>query len=144
MNIKTIRVKANVDNQDFTLTDFYAHDSKIYSTNTKLIKEHNEYFWLVMIAYESSKTMPIGVNDSSTDYQLPNSFVNSVTQYIVNKTSNGVRVKYSLYSNIDSLLTINSMNDFLKIPGLGVKTIEQNVEFLSGLIDLINKYKVKG
>lgn len=141
MKIKTIKVKANTENRDFAISDFYSQNSTIYSTNSKLIKEREDYYWLVMIAYESNLPIPIDGYDFSNDYQLPVGFEKSVTQYIINSPSNGVRVKNSVFAYMNSLMIVNSISDFKFIRGIGNKTIEENFEFLSGLIDLINQYK---
>ena len=141
MRIKTIKVRASNESRDFAISDFYSQNSTIHSTNSKLIKEHEDYYWLVMIAYESNLPMPLEGYDSSNEYQLPIGFEKSVTQYVINTPSNGVRVKNSVIAYMNSLLIINSINDFKRIRGIGIKTIEEDIEFLSGLLDLIHQYK---
>lgn len=141
MRIKTIKVRASNEGRDFAISDFYSQNSTIYSTNSKLIKEHEDYFWLVMIAYESNLPMPLEGYDSSNEYQLPVGFEKSVTQYIINKHSNGVRIKNSVFAYMNSLMIVNSICDFKRIRGIGIKTIEENLEFLSGLLEIIHQYK---
>lgn len=141
MKIKTIKVRANSDNRDIAISDFYSQNSTIYSTNSKLIKEKDDYYWLVMIAYESNLLLPLDGYDSSNNHQLPAGFEQSVMQYVVNAPSNGVRIKNSVSTYLPSLLIINSIHDFKRIRGLGVKTVDENIEFLSGLMDIIKQYQ---
>lgn len=141
MRIKTIKVRASNENLDFAISDFYSQNSTIYSTNSKLIKEKDDYYWLVMIAYESNLLLPLDGYDSSSNHQLPVGFEQSVMQYVVNAPSNGVRIKNSISTYLPSLLIINSIHDFKRIRGLGVKTVEENIEFLSGLMDIIKQYQ---
>ncbi len=141
MRIKTIKVRASNDSRDFAISDFYSQNSTIYSTNSKLIKEKDDYYWLVMIAYESNLLLPLEGYNSSNSYQLPAGFEQSVMHYVVNTPSNGVRIKNSVSAYLPSLLEINSINDFKCLRGLGVKTVEENIEFLSGLMDIIKQYQ---
>lgn len=141
MKIKTIKVRASNESQDFAISDFYSKNSTIYATSSKLIKEKNEYYWLIMIAYKSVLFLPFEGNDSFNSYQLPTGFEQSVMYYVVNTHSNGLRIKNSVSTNLPSLLEINSIHDFKHLRGLGVKTVEENFEFLSGLMDIIKKYR---
>ena len=143
MKIKTIKIKAEKDTRDFVISDFYIPHSTIYSTTSKLIKENKEYYWLVLIAYESNVPLVSGPFSTENQEQLPQGYKETIAQYISNSNTNSQRVKSRMYSYLENLHMIHSMNDFSHIRGLGKKTIEEDRIFFTGLLKLINKCKLE-
>lgn len=60
MKIKTLKIKVEKESHEYAIPGFYAMTNIIYSTSAELIIENDEYFWLVMIAFEPKVTIMPG------------------------------------------------------------------------------------
>lgn len=142
MKITTLKIKADNAQMDFAISDYYLPNSTIYSTTSKLVKEKKEYYWLIMIAYKAYVPKVLSNYMYCNHEQFPEVFKEEVNQYFNVTDANSPRLKNRLYSIIDNMHFLHSMEDFQKIRGLGTKTIEKDYLFLEGLLQLINNFRL--
>lgn len=140
MKIKTLKIKVEKESHEYVLPGFYAMTNIIYSTSAELIREDGDYYWLVMIAFEPKVTIIPG-SSKVTYKQLPTGFKEATQRYINKVPTSKVRVKNCVNLYLEELINVKKMDDFKRIRGLGGKTINEEFNFLSGLLDIIKSYQ---
>lgn len=140
MKIKTLKIKVEKESQEYVIPGFYAMTNIIYSTSAELIRENDEYYWLVMIAFEPKVNIIPG-SSRVTYKQLPPGFKEAAQKYINKEPTSKVRVKNCVNFYLEDLIDIKKMDDFKRFRGLGGKTIHEEFKFLSGLLDIIRSYQ---
>ena len=142
MNIVTLKIKVDQEHRKIAVSDFFIPNSTLCSTSSKLVKEKNEYYWLVMIAYELDKPRIINQHTSTIHALYPEDYKKHISHYISTTSSQSSRTKKIMHSFIDYFDMIHSMEDFKGIRGLGKKTMTKDWDFFLGLFQLICKLRI--
>lgn len=141
MKIKTLKIKAEDVEQEYDLAVLLERYCTIYKTEVSLQREKNCLFWYILIMYE-----PLGYtffsNTTSTKKTiLPEGFEQEVLDYI-DKNNRLTRpiIMSALKFNLNYLLEIEKLEDFIKCRNIGLKTIIKDKVFFQGLLNVIQKY----
>ena len=96
-----------------------------------------------MIAYKEYVPKVLNNYIHSKHELFPETFKDKVNQYFNVTNANCSRLKNRLYSIIDNMHFLHTIEDFQKIRGLGKKTIDKDLVFLEGLMQLLNNYRLE-
>lgn len=134
MNIVTLKIKADQEHRKIAVSDFFIPNSTLCSTSSKLVKEKNQYYWLVMIAYEPNKPRILNQHTSTINALYPGDYKKHISHYISTTSSQSPRTKKIMHSFIDYFDMIHSMEDFKGIRGLGKKNDDERLGFFIGVV----------
>ncbi len=141
MLIKILKIKVQQDNQEFQLENWLSNYNYIHSTTAKLVKEKKDYYWHVLISFESKLDLYSNVSNLIKDNEAPIGFNEEIVNYLENCKSINSRIKNSIQFYQDELFQIEELQDFKRIRGIGIKTFSENEYFLNSILNIINKYK---
>jgi hypothetical protein len=138
MKIKTLKIKAGQNDQEIALSDYFEAYPTIYNTSASMVKEGNEYYWYICIAFEP-KSPYLSFKPKKT-VELPAGFEAAIKAYAKENKCNNIRVYNRVMYFSPELLRFTTLNDFKRLRGIGAKTIEQDVDFLTGLLAVIKSF----
>lgn len=142
MRVKSLKIKIDKDNIEQSIPSFYGVNNTIYAINSELVFENGSYYWFVLITYESKINFLSSLNEENKNKKfLPVGFKEAVYEYSKKQVSNTVRAKNCVNFYAEELLKIKKIDDFRRIRGLGIETIKKDKLFLTGLIQIINKFQ---
>lgn len=141
MLIKILKIKVEQNNQEFQLENWLSNYNYIHSTTAKLVKEKKDYYWHVLISFESKLDLYSNVSNYTKDYKAPIEFNEEIDNYLENCKSINSRIKNSVKFYQDELFQIKEIEDFKRIRGIGIKSFSENENFLKSILNIINKYK---
>lgn len=142
MRVKSLKIKIDKDTIEQSIPSFYGMNNTIYAINSELVFENGSYYWFVLISYESKINFLSSLNEENKNKKLlPVGFKEAVYEYTKKQVSNTVRAKNCVNFYVEELLKIKNINDFRRIRGLGIETIKKDKLFLTGLIQIINKFQ---
>lgn len=140
MKIKTLKIKVENENYEYPLPDFYTLANIIYSIRADLIRENDEYYWMIMIVFEPKVDILQGSSKPLYN-RLPIGFKEAIDDYILNYNLTNLRVKNCINLYLEDLIEFKQINDFKKIKGLGNKSLFVEYNFLSGLLEIIKGFQ---
>jgi phosphoribosyl-ATP pyrophosphohydrolase len=141
MYVKTFKIKAGMHQQEIALSHLIDTNAIIYNTNSELIKEVGDYYWHIMIVYESKEKKIAHQERSNTEQLLLSDFKKAIKQYSEKNPATNNRFNNCINYYSENLLTCKVIKDFKGIRGIGTKSIEENKEFILGLLDIIKTYQ---
>lgn len=142
MRVKSLKIKIDKDTIEQSIPSFYGVNNTIYAINSELVFENGTYYWFVLITYESKINFLSSLNEDNKNKKfLPEGFKEAVYEYSKKQVSNTVRAKNCVNFYAEELLKIKKIDDFRRIRGLGDETIKKDKLFLTGLINVINKFQ---
>lgn len=142
MYVKTFKIKAGLHQHEIALSHLIDTNAIIYNTNSELIKEVEDYYWHIMIVYESKEEKKNTRQErSNTELWLLNDFKNAIKDYSEKNPPTNNRFYNSINYHSENLLTCKVINDFKGIRGIGTKSIEENKDFILGLLNIIKTYQ---
>ena len=109
MLIKILKIKVEQNNQEFQLENWLSNYNYIHSTTAKLVKEKKDYYWHVLISFESKLDLYSNESNLIKDYKAPIEFNEEIDNLIYQKWF-GNTTKQMMDLVHDSLKTeLNSM-----------------------------------
>lgn len=141
MLIKILKIKVEQDSQELRLENWLSNYNYIHSTTAKLVKEKKDYYWHLLISFESKLDLYSNISNLINDDVVPSGFNEEVDNYLKNCESINSRIKNSIKFYQDELFQINKLEDFKKIRGIGSKSFFENEDFLNSILNIIHKHK---
>ncbi len=139
MRIKTLRIKVEKDNQDFDFSEFFEGSNTIYTTNTQLIKEGEDYYWYAFFTYKKEGSY-IPTFPKVAKKVLPAGFEEEVENFISEKFPNNGAFARNLRDSVDRLIDCKFIEDIRRFKGFGPKRVADNLSILEELLEIIKKY----
>lgn len=140
MKIKSFKIKVENDIHEYAIPGFYALTNIIYSTNAEIIEINGEYFWLIVILFEPKANIIPGESRYERYKHLPNGFKEAVQKYVSSEKPK-IRVKNCINCYLDDLLEVKTLEDFKRFRGIGKKSIFDESQFLTGLLEIIRSFQ---
>lgn len=141
MKLKTLRIKIENDNQTFELSDFFEGNTTLYDKFTHIVDEPDGKYWHVMIFYTSDYTAFSKPKIPKTE--IPKELIIEIHEFIKINPPISKKVLNNINANIESLIDIESTEDFKRFRSLGAKTLAKESVFLNGILEIIKKYRKK-
>lgn len=138
MKIKTLKIKVEQSEQEISLLDYFELNNTIYNTSASMVMEGEDYFWYVLIAFEPK--LPFFNYRNKAAAVLPTGFEAALKKYALSTTCNNVRLYNRIMYYSNELVGFTSLDDFKRLRGIGSKTIDQDVTFLTGLLVVIQQF----
>ncbi len=64
----------------------------------------------------------------------------AIVNYCLENKSKSTRLKNKVQFYMDQVVFMTKIEDFLKIRGLGLKSIQEDSEFLTGLLEVVKEF----
>lgn len=140
MIIKSFKIKINKKDFVATIPSFFSDKNTIYAINSQLGIENGQYYWFILITYEPNDKFSSLLNFEIDEKTLPEGFEEAVKDHVIKHKKIKTRVRNCINYYLDELVDIKKMDDFLKLRGIGTKSIDEERLFFLDLIKIIKKF----
>ncbi|TAE38511.1 MAG: hypothetical protein EAZ50_07600 [Runella slithyformis] len=141
MKIKTIRIKAEVDNQEFDFTQFFEGSNTIFTTSATLVKEEDGYYWHAFITFEPNSVFNTSRSTTPKKPMPPQAFEDEVITYTQQNPPKSIRLRSGVKSSIEAVFEMRELNDFHKLRNVGTNSVLGDTDYLSGILEIVKKHQ---